>query len=167
MPTFQFRYETLLQHRRTIEDQKQREMAGRVRAQMIMTDQLRGMQGQISRSKRDLGDALVGRVDLTRVGTFTRYNAESTVRGRQLVKKLLELEQQVETARAALLEATQQRKALELLRERDFKMWKLQQDRRETAELDELAGQAYTRALFAGQRDKADRVEAERRERVA
>lgn len=164
MAKFIFRYESLLQHRRNIEDQRQRELAGRVRTQMIMTDQLRGMQGQIGQSKRELGDALVGKVDMSRVGEFTRYNADSTVRGRQLVKKLAELGVQVEAARRSLLEATHQRKALDLLRERDLKQWKLEQDRRETAELDEMSAQAYTRKLFAEQRDAN---ELEHRERVA
>jgi len=156
MPQFTFRYESLLQHRRNLEDQAQRRLAERVRTQMIFREQLTGMQNQITESKRDLGSALVGKIDLSRVGDFTRYNADSTVRGRQLVQRLAELEPQVEAARQQLLSATQQRKALELLRERDLKQWKLQQDRRETVELDELASQAYTRQLFADQREKAD-----------
>lgn len=167
MPQFTFRYESLLQHRRNLEDQAQRQMAERVRTQMILTDQLRGMQTQITDSKRDLGDALVGKIDLSRVGEFTRYNADSTVRGRQLVKRLAELETQVQAARQQLLGATQQRKALDLLRERDLKQWKIEQDRRETAELDELASQAYTRELFAKQRDAAEASDRNSQERVA
>lgn len=170
MPQFIFRYESLLQHRRNLEDQAQRQMAERVRTQMILSDQLRSMQTQITESKRDLGGALVGKIDLSRVGEFTRYNADSTVRGRQLVKRLAELEVQVEAARVQLLDATQQRKALELLRERDLKQWKLDRDRRETAELDELASQAYTRRLFARQRDAIEQRQVDHtagQERVA
>lgn len=170
MPQFTFRYESLLQHRRNLEDQAQRQMAERVRTQMILRDQLSGMQSQITESKRDLGDALVGKIDLSRVGEFTRYNADSTVRGRQLVKRLAELEPQVEVARQQLLGAMQQRKALDLLRDRDLKQWKLEQSRRETAELDELASQAYTRKLFADQRDAVEAqaaAERARQERVA
>ncbi|MEM6855268.1 MAG: flagellar export protein FliJ [Planctomycetota bacterium] len=167
MAQFEFRYESLLQHRRNLEDQAQRQMAERVRTQMILTEQLRSMQTQITESKRDLGDALIGKIDLSRVGEFTRYNADSTVRGRELVKRLAELETQVEAARQQLLSATQQRKALDLLRERDLLEWKREQDRKETAELDELASQAYTRRLFAEQRDAADTAEDIREERVA
>ncbi|MEM9915874.1 MAG: flagellar export protein FliJ [Planctomycetota bacterium] len=167
MAQFEFRYESLLQHRRNLEDQAQRQMAERVRTQMILTEQLRNMQTQITESKRDLGDALIGKIDLSRVGEFTRYNADSTVRGRELVKRLAELETQVEAARQQLLSATQQRKALDLLRERDLLEWKREQDRKETAELDELASQAYTRRLFAEQRDAADTAEDIREERVA
>jgi flagellar export protein FliJ len=163
MPRFTFRYETLLQHRRNVEDRCQRDLAARVRTKMILTDQLGTMQQDLGRSKRDLGDALVGKVDLARVGTFTRFNAEATVRGRQLVQRLAQLEQQVEAARVALAGAMQQRKALELLRERDLEQWKKQQARKETAELDELAGQAYTRRLFETQRQAT----AEREERAA
>ncbi len=160
MPRFTYRYETLLQHRRNLEDQRQRELAAQVRTRMILTDQLREMQQSITRSKHDLGQALVGKVDLSRVGEFTRFNAHSTVRGRQLVRRLAELDRGVETARAALLEATQQRKALDLLRERDLKAWREAENRRETAELDELASQAYTRRLN-------ESFEAHNRERAA
>ena len=155
MPRFVFRYETLLGHRRQLEDQRQRELATQVRSQMIYTDQLRAMQQDITRSKQDLGQALVGKVDLSQVGGFTRFNHESTVRGRQLVTKLAQMEKHVEAARRKLLEATQQRKALELLRERDEKQWRLEQDRRETAALDDLANQSYGRALLESQRREA------------
>ncbi|MBB6430740.1 flagellar export protein FliJ [Algisphaera agarilytica] len=167
MPKFIFRYESLLQHRRNLEDQAQRKMAERVRTQMILTDQLRGMQQQISDSKRDLGGALVGKVDLSQVGEFTRFNADSTVRGRQLVQRLAELKVQVEAARQQLVNAMQQRKALDLLRERDLKKWKTEQDRKETAELDDLASQAYTRKLFEAQRVVDDSSDTLNQERVA
>ncbi|MEL7086990.1 MAG: flagellar export protein FliJ [Planctomycetota bacterium] len=160
MPQFTFRYETLLQHRRNLEDRCQRQLADRVRTQMIMTDQLRSMQQTIVDSKRDMGGVLVGKIDLSRVGEFTRYNAQSTIRGRQLVQRLAQLEPQINEARGELLKATQQRKALELLRERDFAAWKKERGRKETAELDELTARAYTRELFA-------RQTAGREERVA
>lgn len=145
MPQFVFRYETLLNHRRDIEDQCQRELASQMRARMIMTDQLRGMQQDITDSKHRLGSSLVGKVDLSQVGDFTRYNQQATVRGRQLVKRIAEVEIKVVHARQQLLHATQQRKALELLRERDLKQWRKEMDRKETAELDELAAQAFIR----------------------
>ena len=150
MPSFTFRFETVLQHRRDIEDQRQRELATKMRGRMIMTDQLRTMQGDITASKHRLGESLVGRVDLSKVGEFTRFNAAATVRGRALVKRLAEVENELVVARQRLTEAMQQRKALELLRERDLAEWKRNEARRETAELDELAMQAYTREMVGG-----------------
>lgn len=152
MARFTFRYETLLQHRRNIEDQRQRELAEQVRMQMIMKDQLRDMQQGLSSSKRDLGEALVGKVDLTQVGGFTRFNAQATTRGYALVRKLAEVQIKVDTARGQLLQATQQSKALEVLRDRDLADWRRQQQRLETAEMDELAAQAYARRLLSRQR---------------
>jgi len=162
MARFIFRYETLLQHRRTIEDQRQRELAGHVRSQMIMRDQLRNMQETLSSSKRDLGEALVGSVDLSQVGGFTRFNAQSTTRGYALVRKLAELDQAIDAARQALLGATQQRKALDVLKQRDLQAWQREQERKETQRLDELSTQAYTRRLLAQQR-----AAKQDRERVA
>ncbi len=150
MPKFVFRYEVLLRHRRDVEDERQRELATKMRGRMIMTDQLRTMQGEISESKHRLGASLVGKVDLSKVGEFTRYNAAATARGRELVKRLAEVEGEINAARDRLAEAMRQRKALELLREKDLADWKRKEDRRETAELDELAMQAYTRGLIGG-----------------
>ena len=155
---FTFRYETLLKHRRLLEDKAQRQLAEQVRTRMILTDQLTQMQQDIGRSKGDLGTALVGRVDLSRVGDFTRFNAQATVRGRQLVQRLAQLQTREDAARQHLLDATRQRKALELLRDKDHAQWQADQERREVAELDELASQAYTRQLFAQQ---AERLAAE------
>lgn len=152
MPRFTFRYETLLQHRRNIEDQRQRELAEQVRMQMIMKDQLRDMQQGLSTSKRDLGQALIGKVDLSQVGGFTRYNAQATTRGYALVRKLAELQVKVDAARNQLLQATQQRKALEVLRDRDLANWRRDQMRRETAEMDEIAAQAYARRMLSRHR---------------
>jgi flagellar FliJ protein len=150
MPKFTFRYETLLRHRKDVEDQRQRELATRMRSRMIMTHELKSMQQNITGSKQQLGDALVGRVDLSRVGEFTRYNANATLRGRELVNKLAQLEQHIAVARQNLIQATQQRKALEQLREQDRLKWQRHQDRRETAELDDLAAQAYIREQARG-----------------
>ena len=148
---FTFRYDTLLKHRRILEDRAQRQLADQVRTRMILTDQLTQMQQDIGRSKGDLGDALVGRVDLSRVGDFTRFNAQATVRGRQLVQRLAQMQAKEDAARRQLLDATRQRKALELLRDKDRAAYDADQERRETAELDELSSQAYTRRLFAEQ----------------
>jgi flagellar protein FliJ len=150
MAKFQFRFNTLLKHRRRIEDQRQRTLAQHLRTRMILHDQIREMQDTIRDSKRSMADGLIGKVDLTRVGQFARYSGHAAQRARQIVVKLAGLEKQVELARAELLDATKQRKALELLRDKDHAKWRYEQDRKETNELDELATSRYARRMMIG-----------------
>jgi len=150
MAQFKFRFKTLLKHRSRIEDQRQRDLAQHLRTRMILHDQIREMQDTIRDSKRSMADGLVGKVDLTRVGQFARYSGHAAQRARQIVVKLAGLEKQVDLARAVLLEATKQRKALELLRDKDQAKWRYEQDRKETNELDELATSRYARRMMIG-----------------
>jgi len=150
MAQFQFRFKTLLAHHRREEDQRQRELAQQLRTRMILHDQIRDMQGTIRDSKQSMADGLIGQVDLTRVGQFARYSGHAAMRARQIVQKLAGVEKQIELARATLLEATKQRKSLELLRDKHEAQWRYEQNRRETNELDELATIRFARNLMIG-----------------
>ena len=147
MADFKFKFETVLRHRELIEDECQRDLAKHLRTRMIFEDEIRKMQGTISESKRELGSALVGKVDIDRIAGFARYAGQSTHRAQQLVMKVADVEKQIAAARAKLLDATRQRKALELLREKQQRQWKQEQSRREAIELDDLATQQYARRL--------------------
>jgi len=147
MAKFQFRYETVLRQRQCVEDERQRELAKVLRQRMIVQNQLAHMQQTIRESRQNLSDTLVGKVNLDRVGQFARYSAQSAMRAQQIAVELARLEKQVETARARLAEAMRQRKAMELLRDREHARWKQEQQRRETAELDEIALQGYVRSM--------------------
>jgi len=150
MPKFRFKFQTLLAHHRRVEDQRQRDLAQHLRSRMIFQDQIRDMQDTIRDSKLSMTDGLVGKVDLNRVGQFARYSGHAAQRARQIVVKLAAVEKQVEASRQSLLEATKQRKALELLRDKHEAQWRYEQDRRETNELDELASTRYARRLMIG-----------------
>ena len=52
--------------------------------------------------------------------------------------------------RQALLDATKQRKSLELLRDKHEAQWRYEQNRRETNELDELATTRFARQVMIG-----------------
>jgi len=150
MARFKFKFQTLLAHQRRIEDQRQRELARHLRTRMILQEQIRDMQDTIRESKQSLADGLVGQVDLTRVGQFARYSGHAAQRARQIVVRLAGIEKQIDAARQDLLDATKQRKSLELLRDKHRAQWRYQQDRRETNELDELATTRYARDLLIG-----------------
>ncbi len=136
----------MLEHRRVIEDERQRELAKLLRQKMILMDQLRQMQETIRSSKHDLAGSLVGQVDLTRVADFARYSGQTTIRAQQIVQRLAGLEQHILMARERLLAASRDRKALELLHDKRHREWLEHENRLEAAELDDLATQRHLRA---------------------
>jgi len=118
MAGFAFRLESVLKQRQADEDIQQRELAKLLRKRMILLDQLRGMQQSITGSKHELGDGLRGKVDLSAVGEFARFNAQCERRARGIVQELAGLEKQVEQQRVRLTEAVKARRAIDLLNDR-------------------------------------------------
>jgi flagellar export protein FliJ len=57
----------------------------------------------------------------------------------RIVLELAGVHKRLEAARAELIEATKQRRAVELLRDRRFAEWRNAENKRETAAIDELA----------------------------
>lgn len=147
MAKFVFKLEPVLKQRQMIEDQKQRELAKLIRHRMIFHNQLRSIQGELSDSKRQLSDGLVGNVDMTRVSQFARFSGQSQVRAHTIVRQLAGLETRITDAQKQLVEAMRQRKALDLLRDKQYQAWKRTQLRREASRLDDLATQSYTRQV--------------------
>ena len=147
MAKFKFKFEAVLRHRIAVEDGCQRDLAKELRQRMILQDQVRQMQQTIVDSKRQLGDALVGAVQMPRIAVFARYRGQVAQRANALVARLAIVEKQIDGARLRLVEATRGRKAIEILRERHYQRWFREQDRRETVQLDDLALQAHGRRI--------------------
>ncbi|MCC7406636.1 MAG: flagellar export protein FliJ [Phycisphaeraceae bacterium] len=139
MAGFVFALEAVLRHRKIIEEQRQRDLAMQLRHRMILQDQLRSMQETISRSRYQMADALQGRVNLAAVGSFALYSSQVSQRADAITREIANVEKRVEAARQLLLAATRSRQALELLKERRYDQWRRAQERRQTAELDEIA----------------------------
>lgn len=147
MARFRFKYEAVLKQRQAAEDQAQRELAKHMRHRNILRDQLARMQQTMRDSKQQLSEGLVGQVDVERIREFARYSGQVTLQARQALEQLAQIEQRLETARTELTEAMRQRKAMEVLRDKQYQQWLAEQRRRETVELDELAVQRYARGL--------------------
>jgi flagellar FliJ protein len=145
MSRFQFRYESVLEQRRQTERQRQRELAELQNQQQSMKTQLRQMQQTIDHSRQQITQQLVGQVDLNAIGSVSRYSAQVTLRGQQLVQQLASVEHQVDQARQRLMAATQQRKIMEQLRQREYEQFQWHQRRAERRQQDELANQQYVR----------------------
>jgi flagellar FliJ protein len=152
MAGFTFQYETVLEQRRRVERQRQRELAEAQQAQQRMKDQLRQMQQTVDQSKQQIREQLIGSVDLTQIGSVARYSAQVTFRGQQLVQQLATQDKEVQQARAQLAEATRQRKILEQLKERHYQQWLWQQRRNERRQQDELATKTFMQQHLQGGR---------------
>ncbi|MCC7192117.1 MAG: flagellar export protein FliJ [Phycisphaeraceae bacterium] len=150
MARFRFKLEPVLRYRRLLEDEAQRELAKTMRRRMILQDQLKQMQETITSSKQQLGQGLIGRVDLDSIAQFARYSSQTTQRARQIINSLVTAEKQIEIAREKLLKATRDRKALELLEERHRQTWRAVMERKDAAATDEMAVQAYARQVMFG-----------------
>ena len=149
MQAFQFRYQAVLKQREVIEQQRQRAFAQLMHQRNAKFAQLREMQETISASKREAAGGLVGTVNLGSIAGIARYSASCALRGNALVREIAQLEIQVEQARNALVEASKNRKALELLRDRQRQDWELEQRRMEAKLLDEQTTQAYAAKAMA------------------
>jgi len=149
MQTFQFRYKTVLRQREVMEQQKQRALAKLMHQRNEMVSQLREMQETISSSKRDAAEGLVGSVDLDAIAGIARYSASCALQGNATVREIAKLETLVEQARNELIEASKNRKALELLRDRQRQAWELEQRRMEAKLLDEQTTQTYAAKALA------------------
>lgn len=143
MPRFTFKLDPVLRQRRREEDQHRRELAHLLSRRHTMHDQLREMQTTLSSDKRQMAESLTGRVDVDRIRRHAAHSGQVTQRAHGIVTHLAELEQRIERTRAALIEASRHRKAIELLRDRQHRRWKRKMDRREAAAADELATQRY------------------------
>jgi len=155
MAKFAFKLEPLLAHRRHVEDEHQRALAQLLREKLILETQIRNHQSTISDDKQTMSSALVGQVNVDRIRQHAAHSGQVAVRLQQIAYRLLHLNRSIEEARKTLLEAVKQRKAVELLREKQFKRWKQAQDRREAAELDEIGTQIYMRQRAERTRQEA------------
>jgi len=145
MAKFKFKLDPVLLQRRVEEVRCQRDLARLLRERMILRDQLRWMQQTITQSKGQLSHGLAGPVDVEGVLQFARYSGQVTQRAHGFVVKLSGLENQIDTARQRLVKAVHARKALELLRDRQYRQWRQHMGRREDAGQEEMALQQYIR----------------------
>lgn len=142
---FEFKLEPVLRQRQMIEDERQRDLAKVLREKHIIENQLRRAQDDIRADKQTITTALIGHVDVQRIRTHGAAVARAGFQAQQLAVKLVHVHRQIEHARAELLEATKGRKAVELLKQRQYERWKLEQTQREQRLNDELGTQAYIR----------------------
>lgn len=144
MAAFKFEYEALLEIRRREERDRQVVVATLERERLAVEDRLRQCQNAIRAGREEMraalgaGPSARASLDFGAVRAQAAASFQLTVRAQRIAIQLAGATSRVESARAALLEASRRRRAIELLRERRYEAWKREQDKKEQAAIDEL-----------------------------
>ncbi len=145
MARFEFKLEPVLKHRRVVEEARRRALAEASRVMLDGQHELAVTQENLSRDKKNLAESLTGKVDVDRIAQHAAHALRAERRARQVAVMIEGSRQQMERAQFALVEASRQRRAIEILRERKFRSWQFDMERQERLALDELATIAYAR----------------------
>ena len=148
MARFVFSLQSVLKARRRAEEELQRAVAQIERERMRLEDVLRGHQRSLVSDKNLLRAGLTGLIDARDLRLQANCARQIMRRAQQIVLELAGVYKRLEAARARLIEATRDRRAIELVRERRYEQFKAAIDKAETAALDELAVIAAARKEF-------------------
>jgi flagellar FliJ protein len=139
---FVFKLASVLKQRLHVERQRQRDLAERQAHLSSLQLQLKQLNERVSATNEDVrNNHLTGKLDMGFLAAHRRFVAAMQRGALEIVQRMAVAQKQVDEALAALAEAAKQRKAIEKLRERQFERWRAEQDRKEVAELDEVAMQ--------------------------
>ncbi len=136
--TFRFPFEPVLRQRRQAEEEKQRALAEVLRRQLNIEDRLRGIQDQITDGQQQLGGYLKGGVNTQVIRAQASMTMQLDLQARRFALELAEVYRLAEAARSELLAASKERKSIERLRERRFEDWRLELNRQEAKDADDL-----------------------------
>lgn len=121
MPRFRFNLETVLKHRRNIEEREQTKLGAincHLQAAIRHMQDLSSLQNE---TRRELGLKKVERIDAAELGWYYTYldwlDRESETAG----KKIADLNRQMEEQKIVLIEASKNKKILDKLREKRMK----------------------------------------------
>jgi len=144
MPRFVFELEAVLKQRLAEERERQLAVATLERERQQLEELLRSYQRDLTGERDELRDQLAA----TQAGAATldlrgvRFQAGASLRlitlAQRAVLQLAGVHKKIDAARLLLLQAAMRRKGVEMLREKRYEEWKLEQKRKEEASLDEL-----------------------------
>src|ERR1700744_1276304 len=147
-PKFIFRLESLLDHRKQIEKDRQRRVAEIQQEIQKLLRQVQETEERISAENRALAaDKLVGTLDMQYISHEKRFVGNLHMKVVLIMQQIARTEQLLAAARAELLAAARARKVIEKLREKQFRRWREELDRKESALLDEIGTQTAIREM--------------------
>lgn len=146
MKRFRFRLQRVLELRERVERERQVELGRIAMERARLEEALRRVQTSIRSAKGGLRASLgpeaadgMRRVDAAAVRMQSNAALFMQVRAQRLAIELAGVHTREEVARKALAEARRDRRALEVLRDRQRAAWKASIARREMADMDEMA----------------------------
>jgi len=139
MPRFRFQLQAVLDARLRAEREEHRRVAEMETERRRLEDGLRRRQSQIGEARSQLRGRLEGRIDASSLRGQANASLAEMRDAQRVVLELAGIHRRLETLREGLRAASRARRAVEILKERRFEAWRREQDRREQAELDEMA----------------------------
>lgn len=151
MARFTFPLEAVLEARRERERSRQQAVAALERERIDIERRIAEYQNTIAETKQSLRDALRSgsRSEARELRLHTSNALMLQGKAQQLTLQLAGAYKRLEHARAELASASADRKAVELMRERALEEWRRNEQRRERAELDDLACARHARGREA------------------
>jgi flagellar FliJ protein len=161
MARFVFRLESVLRQRKRAEQEAQRELAHRQATLVSFQNDLQALDEALRAASDDMrNNHLTGALDLNFLAAHRRFVNAMQRQGMNLVQKIAAAQRAVDEARALLAEAAKRRKVIEKLREKQLARWQQEQDRRETAAMDEIGSQiGYSNLIELAESTAAARTE--------
>lgn len=146
--TFKFSFESLLKHRRRLEDEARREY---LEAQARVDEKLaeiRRMYDQVDQTRQTIHsiEEMCGKGDVTRISgghEFIQGQAIRIERERKVVRELISV---AEEKQAYLVEVARETKVLEKLKEKRWEKYKADRRRKEALRLDEMITMRFKRS---------------------
>lgn len=141
MAAFVFELEVVLEQRRRIEKDRQRALGEVLSQRVAVLQRVEDVYASMRTGHDELRTILrpeAGLVPIDRVRRQASSSLHAIVLVQRAAIELAGINKRIEAARAELLKASISRKAVETLRDRRYRAWKLEQDRREAAALDDL-----------------------------
>ncbi len=157
MAAFRFQLEALLEMRRRAERDQQLVVAEIESEYRAIEDRIRACHGNIEVARDELRSRLASSVPGSVVDpreaawqTHSMHRMRAEADG--LVLKLSGVLRHLEAERAKLVELARERRSIEKLRENRYDAWKVERERKERIELDDLASARAGRARLGGVR---------------
>jgi len=152
MKRFRFPLQPLLTAREQIERRHQQAVAAAESERRRLEEALRAAQQGIAGSKAQARGHLVGTLNMNALRASAAVTVVQMREAQRIVIDLAGAHRRLEHARAGLVTAARDRRAIELLRERAMERWRREKSRREDTIADELAVQQAF-ALAAKERE--------------
>jgi flagellar export protein FliJ len=140
MAKFIFKLDGVLRQRSNVVQQRKRELASIMTRMTALEAELRSLDATVRAAELDLRtNRLVGVIDLAFLAAHRRFSLAMQRKAMGIAEKMAGVKLEVDQAKQKLAEASKRKKILEKLREQHYRRWREDLDRRDQAEMDEIA----------------------------